>query len=83
MNDPITEGPGIPAFIAFAFLVIALWLLMRNMNARLRRMSYQRRAEEEARRADVAGSPAGEQVDAQDDPGDNADGDSADGQAGR
>ena len=39
MNDDgaITGGPGIPAFIAFFFLVIALWLLMRNMNGRLRR----------------------------------------------
>lgn len=48
MNDaPISGGPGIPAFLAFLFLVIALWLLMRNMNARLRRMSYRQRAEED------------------------------------
>ena len=38
------SDPGWPAFLAFVFLVVALWLLMRNMNARLRRMSYSNRA---------------------------------------
>ena len=33
-------GPGFLAFIAFFILAIALWFLMRNMNARMRRMSY-------------------------------------------
>ena len=33
-------GPGIGAFTVFLLLAIALWLLMRNMNSRLRRMSY-------------------------------------------
>ena len=33
-------APGLWAFLAFVFLAVALWLLMRNMNARLRRMSY-------------------------------------------
>ncbi len=49
MNDDgaITGGPGIPAFLAFFFLVIALWLLMRNMNGRLRRMSYQHKIDDD------------------------------------
>ena len=33
-------GPGLGAFIAFFVLALALWLLMRNMNARMRRMAY-------------------------------------------
>ena len=49
-------APGVWAFVAFLFLVIALWLLMRNMNARLRRMSYKQRAAE--RDASGGGDPA-------------------------
>ena len=37
-------APGLWAFVAFLFLAIALWLLMRNMNSRLRRMSYRNKA---------------------------------------
>ena len=47
-------APGLWAFVAFLFLVISLWLLMRNMNARLRRMSYKQKAAEE----DAAGRQA-------------------------
>lgn len=39
-------APGVWAFVAFLFLAVALWLLMRNMNARLRRMSYKQKAAE-------------------------------------
>lgn len=49
-----TIGPGLGAFIAFFVLAVALWLLMRNMNGRMRRMAYkeqQRVAELEAREA--------------------------------
>ncbi len=38
-----TVGPGLGAFVAFFFLAVALWLLMRNMNSRMRRMAYQER----------------------------------------
>jgi flagellar biosynthesis/type III secretory pathway M-ring protein FliF/YscJ len=46
-------SPGLWGFVAFFVLAIALYLLMRNMNARMRRMSYrseelQREAEAEA-----------------------------------
>ena len=53
MNSPSFEvSPGIGAFFAFFFLAVALWLLMRNMFARLRRMNLaQRQAEQEARQA--------------------------------
>jgi len=44
----ITAGLG--GFLSFFLLAVALYLLMRNMNARLRRMAY--RAEQEAREAD-------------------------------
>lgn len=33
-------GPGLGAFVVFFALAVALWLLMRNMSARIRRMSY-------------------------------------------
>ncbi|MGV1009161.1 MAG: hypothetical protein ACOYBY_11225 [Dermatophilaceae bacterium] len=43
MGEPATIGPGLGAFIAFFALAIALWLLMRNMSARMRRMAYRER----------------------------------------
>lgn len=46
MNDG-GFGPGIGAFVVFFLLALALWLLMRNMNSRLRRMSYVARVEQE------------------------------------
>jgi hypothetical protein len=48
MNTPSTSvSPGLGGFLAFFLLALALWLLMRNMNARLRRMRFR---DEEARR---------------------------------
>ena len=43
-------SPGLWGFLAFFLLGLALYLLMRNMNARMRRMSY--RSEELAREAE-------------------------------
>ena len=58
MNAPSTSvSPGLGGFLAFFLLAIALWLLMRNMNARLRRMSY--REEADAARQSGATPPAG------------------------
>jgi flagellar biosynthesis/type III secretory pathway M-ring protein FliF/YscJ len=55
MDTPSTSvGPGIGAFVAFFVLALALWLLMRNMNGRMRRMAYkeqQRVADMEAEEA--------------------------------
>ncbi|MGL5911994.1 MAG: hypothetical protein ACRCZP_18465 [Phycicoccus sp.] len=36
-------GPGVVSFLAFFALAVALWFLMRNMNARMRRMSYRQK----------------------------------------
>ncbi|HSO65394.1 MAG TPA: hypothetical protein VLQ78_09865 [Ornithinibacter sp.] len=45
MNTPTTDpAPGFLAFVAFFLLALALWFLMRNMNARMRRMSYRQQA---------------------------------------
>ena len=56
MDTPSTSiGPGLGAFIAFFVLAVVLWLLMRNLNGRMRRMAYkeqQRVAELEAREAE-------------------------------
>ncbi|NUR79817.1 MAG: hypothetical protein HOQ21_05145, partial [Dermatophilaceae bacterium] len=53
-NLPV--GPGIWGFIAFFVLAISLWLLVRNMNSRLRRMAYRDR-DEAAARAEADGAP--------------------------
>lgn len=42
--------PGLGSFIAFAFLAVALFFLLKNMNARLRRMSYREKEREAAER---------------------------------
>ncbi len=48
-GTPSTDiGPGLGAFIAFFALAIILWLLMRNMNGRMRRMAYRERERIEA-----------------------------------
>ncbi|HEX2704503.1 MAG TPA: hypothetical protein VHM65_02000 [Candidatus Lustribacter sp.] len=48
-TTPTTNiGPGLGAFLSFFVLALALWLLMRNMNARMRRIAYRERAEQEA-----------------------------------
>ena len=56
MDTPSTSiGPGLGAFIAFFVLAVVLWLLMRNLNSRMRRMAYkeqQRVAELEVREAE-------------------------------
>ncbi len=39
-----STDPGFFAFLGFLVLAVVLWLLMRNMNARMRRMSYRQSA---------------------------------------
>ena len=57
MNTPSTEvGPGLWAFIAFFFLAVALWLLMRSMFTRLRRMTIADRAERQRLEREAAES---------------------------
>lgn len=43
--------PGLGSFIVFAFMAVALYFLLRNMNARMRRMSYREKEREAAERA--------------------------------
>jgi hypothetical protein len=50
-------SPGLWGFVAFFVLALALYLLMRNMNARMRRMSY--RAEELQREAEAEAKAKG------------------------
>jgi hypothetical protein len=61
VNTPSTSvSPGLGGFLAFFLLAIALWLLMRNMNKRVRRMTYREEQEQAARRAAEAASARGE-----------------------
>ena len=56
MNDsPPDATTGFLAFLAFALLALALWFLMRNMNARMRRMSYRQQAAHRGRDEPQAG----------------------------
>lgn len=50
-------GPGVWGFLALFVLAIALWLLVRNMNSRLRRMAYREHERLEAERASDAAKP--------------------------
>lgn len=61
MSSPSTEvGPGFLAFVAFFFLAAALWLLMRGMFIRLRRINLAQRAEEQ--RAEQAAEGSAEEA---------------------
>ena len=72
MDTPSTSiGPGLGAFIAFFVLAVVLWLLMRNLNGRMRRMAYkeqQRVAELEAQEAEREAATDAKPAD-QDQPG--------------
>jgi hypothetical protein len=57
MTDAPTAdpGPGFYAFVGFFLLALALWFLMRNMNARMRRMSYRQQLAHRGRDEPQAG----------------------------
>jgi hypothetical protein len=79
VNTPSTSvSPGLGGFLAFFLLAVALWLLMRNMNKRMRRMTY-REQQEAALKARREGAPADPDVERTD--GDRGNGDRADGAA--
>lgn len=71
VNQSISAGIG--GFLAFFLLACALWLLMRNMNGRLRNLKYNEEAEEArlARERDegMSARPAGLDVPASGVPG--------------
>lgn len=88
MTDTPTAAvaPGFLAFVAFFLLAMVLWFLMKNMNSRMRRMSY--RQQQAHRGRDEAQAGPGEVGDSKreddDRPGEGAatDGGSADGDGG-
>ena len=49
-QESVEVTAGLGGFLAFFFLAVALYFLMRNMNARLRRMAY--REEQDSKPAD-------------------------------
>jgi hypothetical protein len=51
--ESVDVTAGLGGFLAFFLLAVALYFLMRNMNARLRRMSYRQEQESKA----AAGGP--------------------------
>jgi len=53
--ESVDVTAGLGGFLDFFLLAVALYLLMRNMNARLRRMSY--REEQEAKAAAEGSRP--------------------------
>ena len=59
--ESVDVTAGLGGFLAFFLLALALYFLMRNMNARLRRMSYRQeqeaKAAEEGSHHDEPGSP--------------------------
>ena len=50
--DPTSVSAGFLGFVVFFALAIALWLLIRNMTGRLRRMNYAKGAELEPNEPD-------------------------------
>lgn len=68
-NLPV--GPGIFGFIAVFLLAVALWFLMRNMNARMRRMAYRERDRLEQERLEQERRDQGKQGVSRPDGGDD------------
>lgn len=52
-EELVARMPGLPSFIVFAILAVALYFLLRNMNARLRRMSYREKEREDLEQAEL------------------------------
>lgn len=75
-SDFANRMPGLGAFIVFAFLAVALYFLLRNMNARLRRMSFR---ETQRMEAEAAAQPGERNADGSNGDGSDADGSDADG----
>jgi hypothetical protein len=67
--ESVDVTAGLGGFLAFFLLAVALYFLMRNMNTRLRRLSY--REEQEAKAAGE-GSPHGDERDEPDSQGPQA-----------
>ena len=55
--ESVDVTAGLGGFLAFFLLAVALYFLMRNMNARMRRMAY--REEQEAKATEGGSRPDG------------------------
>ena len=74
MGGPVPNaaiGPGLGAFLAFFALAVALYFILRNMNARMRRMAYRERDRQAALEAAEVGESgaSGDAAAPQDGPG--------------
>jgi hypothetical protein len=81
--ESVEVTAGLGGFLAFFLLALALYFLMRNMNARMRRMAY--REAEEAKTAaamEAKGPHRSETPSADDEPSSSADGASGSGSSG-
>ncbi len=58
-GESLPIGPGVWGFVAAFVLAVALWLLMRNMSGRMRRMAYRERDRVEETEGVPAGPSAG------------------------
>ena len=56
--ESVDVTAGLEGFLAFFLLAVALYLLMRNMNGRMRRMAYR---EEQAAKERADGHPASDE----------------------
>ena len=56
--ESVDVTAGLEGFLAFFLLAVALYLLMRNMNARMQRMAYR---EEQAAQERADGRPASDE----------------------
>ena len=63
--ESVDVTAGLEGFLAFFLLAVALYLLMRNMNARMRRMAYREEQEEKAAQEKAAQERAAQERAAQ------------------
>jgi len=57
--ESVDVTAGLEGFLAFFLLAVALYFLMRNMNARMRRMAYREEQESKSPDDGTAPGPAG------------------------
>ena len=74
--ESVDVTAGLEGFLAFFLLAVALYLLMRNMNARMRRMAYREEQEAQAAQERAAQEKADEPP-ASDEPPESDDSDSS------
>ena len=68
--ESVAVTAGLGGFLSFFLLAIALYFLMRNMNARMRRMAYREELEAKALRDDGSGPDRPDSAGPEDGPAD-------------